>query len=123
MLPMMGLNAVLSKDRNTATFVLMINGQSLGHITLEESDVEDLIHRAAVIRASMAEPIPGEIEPTARLVVAYNPMWKIKIPENSLKPGVLLTFRHPGFGWLTNLLPRNEAQKLGQSLLSLSGIM
>ena len=116
----MHLSAMLSDDRNTATFTLTMDGHPLGHIILEPPDVEDLIQKAAAIRASMAESVPNEIEPTARLLAADDPIWNTKIPTSSPGPRVLLTFRHPGLGWLANLLPREEARKLGQSLLDLS---
>ncbi len=116
----MELNSVLSDDRNSVTMTLVMDGLPLGHIILEIPDVEDLIHRMATVRAAMIEPVPSEIEPAARIIAADNPAWRVKIPTSSPTPGILLALRHPGLGWLINLLPREEAHNLGQSLLGLS---
>jgi hypothetical protein len=116
----MGLQGVLSEDLQKVTMTLLMDGGPLGHIIMEAPEVELLIHQMAAFRANMAEAVPMDIEPRARMVATDDPAWKAKIPSNAPKPGVVLALRHPGLGWLTHLLPKGEAHKLGQSLLALS---
>lgn len=116
----MRLDCILSSDRNQAILTLMMGDDALGRINLETADLEDLIHRMALTRAAMVEPIPDELEPHARLNTVLDPPWKINIPRSHPEDGVLLAIRHPGLGWLTNQFSFHEAQRLGQSLLDLT---
>ena len=112
----MRLDMVLSEDRLKLTLTLLMDGVPLGHIILEAPDVEDAIHNLAAARSSMADQVPTEIEPSARILALDNPLWRTKIPTQSPKPGILLALRHPGLGWIVSLLPKEEASKLSQSL-------
>jgi hypothetical protein len=116
----MELRTGLSDDGRTATLEVVMNGNPLGHVILDIPEVEELIHQMAAIRSAMAEAVPDEIEPLARLLAADNPEFAAKIPAHSPRDGVLLALRHPGLGWLAFLLPHPKAEVLGQRLLDLS---
>jgi hypothetical protein len=110
----------LAEDRQSVTITMLMNDTPLGHAIVEAPELEELVQLLAAHRASMAEEVPTEIEPLAMLTAVADPMWRTKIPSSSPVPGVVLALRHPGLGWLANLLPRREAEALGQSLLDLS---
>lgn len=116
----MRLDMMLSEQRTQLTLTLVMDGTQLGHIILETPEVEDVIHKIAAARASMAERVPPEIDPGSRLFAVDDPMWRTKVPSSAPKPGVVLALRHPGLGWIANLLPPAETRALGQSLLDLS---
>lgn len=119
-MPKIQVSTILSDDRNQVTLTILEDEKPLAHVILEVPEIEEIIQLLAANRASMAEPVPAEIEPLARLAAIDDPVWRTKRPSNSPKPGVLLALRHPGFGWLPALLPSQEAANLGQSLLDLS---
>ena len=116
----MRLDMLLSEDRNNLTLTLVMGDAPLGHIILEMPEVEDAIHNLAAARAAMADQVPLEIEPAARILALDNPLWGTKLPTKASKPGVGLALRHPGLGWIVSLLPKEEAANIGQSLLDLS---
>lgn len=115
----MKFSTILSEDRQTVTITLLDGETPLGHAIVEAPELEGMIELLAANRASMADPVSSDIEPLARLTTLTDPIWRTKIPSASPFPGVLLALRHPGFGWITSFLPRNEAQAMGESLLNL----
>jgi hypothetical protein len=78
-------------------------------LTLEELD--DLLVRTAKHRASL-QPGPSTDHPKPTDVVV-NPGWYTGLADSA----TLLQIRHPGFGWLSFLIPANERAHLLSLLL------
>ena len=75
---------------------------------LSASDLDELIARAAVLRAGQTPPHSTEAPKQAEAIL--NPQWFTCLVE----PGTLFQVRHPGLGWLSFVIPPNErAQLLG----------
>jgi hypothetical protein len=55
-----------------------------------------------------------------RELMVVDPGWRTEPPIHPTLNGVTLRLRHPGFGWLTFLLPWHEAKKLGEWLIKYS---
>ena len=51
-----------------------------------------------------------------RDVLVLDPAWRTETPVHPSLNGGTLRLRHPGFGWLTFLLPWPEMKKLGEWL-------
>lgn len=81
---------------------------------LSATELEQLIARAAERRSSMKPAMPGERPNTAKAIV--NPAWYVHlVPE-----GTLFQIGHPGFGWLSFLIPVPERAHLMALLLQQS---
>lgn len=113
----MQLKAGLSDDSESASITLMMNGLPLGHIVLQAPELEDFVKSLGQLRAAMAEPVALDVDPGSRISAIHDPAWRLRLLPSQ---GVLLVLRHPGLGWLGNLLPLKEARVLGQSLVTLS---
>jgi hypothetical protein len=113
----MRLDVLISPDQRTATIVLRMQDDPLGHMILDAAGLELLIKNLAGARAVMEEPVGREIAPGTELVSVLDPAWRTRSPPHPSIPGPLLALRHPGFGWVSFVLPDNEARSLGQWLL------
>ena len=72
------------------------------------AELDLLIAKAAVRRASLNPPHSNEVPKQAEAIV--NPQWFTCLIE----PGTLFQVRHPGLGWISFVIPPNErAQLLG----------
>lgn len=76
----------------------------LTKLTTEQLD--DLLARAAKHRASLL-PAPSTEHPKP-IDVVVNPEWYTGLVDS----GTLLQIRHPGFGWMSFLIPSNERAHL-----------
>lgn len=75
---------------------------------LSAAELDDLIAKAGARRATLQPAPPMEAPKQAEAIV--NPQWFTCLVE----PGTLWQVRHPGFGWLSFVIPPNErAQLLG----------
>lgn len=103
-------------DAGEAVLQMELDGKPMVHQLQDESGLSALIDQLAALRASMAEEVPRELDPGARLVAVTDPVWR---SQDSKTPGFakLLALRHPGLGWLTFLLPEKEARALAEFLL------
>ena len=114
------LNVQLASNKATIIITVMQRSVALSSAVMESPELDTFIALLSANRAMMADPIPMEQEPTGRTVALYDPVWRARIPRVAPKPGVLLTLRHPGLGWIGSLLPPTEARALGEALCSLS---
>lgn len=73
---------------------------------LSAQELDELLVRAAKHRASL-QPAPPTEHPKPTDVVV-NPGWYTALIDS----GTLLQVRHPGFGWLSFLIPANERAHL-----------
>lgn len=75
---------------------------------LSATELDELIARAAARRASLEPPHATQAPKQVEAIV--NPQWFTCLVD----PGTLFQVRHPGFGWLSFVIPSNErAQLLG----------
>jgi hypothetical protein len=113
----MRLDVHISPDRRTATIVLRMQDEPLGHMILDAAGIELLIKNLAEARAAMDEPVAREIAPGTELPSILDPAWRTRTPPHPSVPGPLLALRHPGLGWVSFILPDHEARSLGQWLV------
>jgi hypothetical protein len=109
-------------DRKTTKLNLYVNKQPATAITLNVHELEGLIAQLGEARANLAEPIayePPQPKPglPMRDVMVLNPTWRTEPPVHPNLNGITLRMRHPGFGWLTFLLPWHEVKNLGEWLI------
>lgn len=88
----------------------MSNPVDLTKLTVPELDA--LIAEAGARRASLEPAHPNEAPKAVQATV--NPAWFTALIEL----GTLLQIRHPGFGWLSFVIPANERAHLLSLLLN-----
>jgi hypothetical protein len=86
----------------------------LGHILFDGATAEKHIHDVARHRAELAEQVTPELDPGSRLEAIIDPIWRVQ--GYRLTEGRLLSFRHPGLGWLSFVLPDKEAVSIAEWL-------
>jgi hypothetical protein len=111
----------LDVDRRNATLNLYVNNKPATEIALNVHQLEALIAQLAEARARLDEPVASqpplpESGRPLRYVMVLDPAWRTELPVHPTLNGVTLRLRHPGFGWLTFLLPWHETKKLGEWL-------
>jgi hypothetical protein len=111
--PNVSLNTFLSEDRQRATLEIHADGTPLAHAIFDPPEFEQLIETLAALRAGMVDEVPREIDPGSRLAAIVDPVWR-ELPDHD--DGKVLSLRHPGFGWLTFLIPWHEATHIAQQL-------
>ena len=80
----------------------------------DAGQVDGLIHALGELRMAMVNEHPKDFALGQKVEAIYDPRW---VTEADLLEGdSLIHLRHPGFGWLSFLLPRHEAAKLAQFL-------
>src|SRR5262249_22512294 len=97
------------------TLKIIRDGNSIAQVSLQANELEKLLAHLAEMRAAM--PIQIGLEPptgpgTQELVVV-DPAWRTNFSVHSDLDGILMRLRHLGFGWLTFLLPHQEARFAG----------
>jgi hypothetical protein len=85
--------------------------QNIDLTKLTAEELDDLLARAAKHRASLLPAPPAEHPKPVD--VAVNPGWYTALVGS----GTLLQVRHPGFGWISLLIPANERAHLLSLLL------
>jgi hypothetical protein len=108
-------------DRKTTILNLFANKQPATTIALNVRELEALIVQLGEARARLEEPVgfqPPQPEPgqPMRDIMVLNPTWRTEPPVHPNLNGITLRIRHPGFGWLTFLLPWHEVKNLGDWL-------
>lgn len=88
--------------------LLVTMGQ--GSAVLDISDLDSLIENLAAIRLDLMPPAPQQISRTHQYVVETNPRWQTV--RNPLFDGLIVFFRHTGFGWLGFAVPRQSMKNL-----------
>jgi hypothetical protein len=88
---------------------LQVNGQIL---TLDAHKLQNLLAALATARLAIRPDVPVEFKGTSAIAIP-DPVWRTEPTVHSAIPGMLLNLRHPGYGWLSFVLPDHEALKLG----------
>ena len=106
----------LSDDEDYVTIGLADQGKPTNQITIQADELSLMIAKLAEARAVMSAPISREPPQNCRELAAIDPIWRTNPPLHPDVDGVLLRLRHPGFGWLTFILPQHEAAGMGKWL-------
>jgi hypothetical protein len=108
----------LSEDKGTATLDLLTNGTPATGIELQAHELGAIVAAMGEARALMRDAVPVTTpeQRSARELVILDPVWRTDPPLHPALSGISLRLRHPGFGWLSFVLPYHEAQKLGRWL-------
>lgn len=80
--------------------------QDIDLSNMTAGELDKLIFEAAQKRAGMEPPVPREHPKSTEAVL--NPAWYTE----AIEIGGLFQIRHPGFGWLTFILPHAERAHL-----------
>jgi hypothetical protein len=110
----MELRMRVDNKREHVILELWMDGKALGHILLDPSTAEQHIHDLGKARAALSEPVIPSLEIHSRLEAVIDPGWVI--PAERLPQGKVLCLRHPGFGWLSFVLPDKEAAAIAEWL-------
>jgi hypothetical protein len=108
-------------SRERVVLNLIVRGGDAVSARLKPQEAEDLITKLGHARASLKMPVGYEPDLRARLdFTVVDPVWRARA-DSTAGPsdisGVTLALRHSGYGWLSFLLPHEEARALGRWLL------
>jgi len=81
---------------------------------LTATDVDELMLSLARLRATIAPEVPVELPSGSHPPTAVDPRWNMSVFQDGTKA---IAVRHIGFGWVTLLFSKEEAERLGRSLL------
>jgi hypothetical protein len=114
---MLGPNWSVDEDRMTLTVTFPTSPPVA--VELKADGVDDLLRGVGILRASMIPEQPN-VDPRGKQHdnVILDPRWATE--HDLLNEDVLLHLRDPRYGTLSFLLPRKDAQALGQSLIDLA---
>ncbi|RFU48260.1 hypothetical protein [Paraburkholderia sp. DHOC27] len=84
------------------------------HVVLGAEEVDAVIERLALIRASMRPEIAKEPSRTHQYVIEMDPCWHTE--KHPLYEGAVLFMRHSGLGWAGFALPTPSLAKLHEAL-------
>lgn len=90
------------------------DGKPLAHVYFDGATAEQHAHNVAKWRALLKDEVARDLDPGSRLEAIVDPVWRVsghRVPE-----GRILSLRHPGFGWLSFVLPDKEAAALAEWL-------
>jgi hypothetical protein len=114
------VSARISADRKSAILRLLSERGSVG-IRLELPELEDFIQNVAKVRALLEEAVPVSVDPGSRVHVVLSPLWTVSANSGiERSPGILVSLRHPGFGWLSFVLARPDARRFGEAIAAFS---
>jgi hypothetical protein len=108
----------LSADKSTATVNMVTDKKPTTRIELTASELDAVLAVLGEARAVMRDKVTcktPEVRGTRELMI-LDPMWRTNSQIHPSLNGIILRLRHPGFGWLTFLLPHHEARSLGNWL-------
>lgn len=105
------LDLAMALDRTQVRLAIVAaeDNRPLAHVNLSTTQIDVLLTKLAVARAGMPPAVPAA--PPARMLRSIqDPAWLVK-PHPETRGGVL-DVRHPGYGWLSFLLPATAASGL-----------
>lgn len=89
-----------------------VDGGKRAEVVMDADALTDLIDKLSKLRSGMSAQVSPTLDPGARLNAVSSPAWAVH-PHDQSK---LLILRHPGFGWVSFLMPPEEASTLGKAL-------
>jgi hypothetical protein len=112
----------LSGDRNAMSLAVVSDGEPPNSVSVMAGELDYLIARLGEARWMLRDQVPHNFADMIRTgavtreFMVINPTWRTELPMHPSLGGITLRLRHPGFGWLTFLLPWHEARRLGDWL-------
>jgi hypothetical protein len=100
-------------DGQATRLETFVGGESVSWVELDGHGLDWLIGQLAAARANLAEPVIDAFDPATQPAAIEDPAWWVSDPNSS---GSTLALRHPGVGWLSFHMPRNEAAELARWL-------
>lgn len=113
----------LSEDRNAVSVALLSDMENPVGVSATANELDALISGLGEKRWMLREYVPDNHAHAIasgsmrRELMVVNPGWRTELPIHPALNGITLRLRHPGFGWLTFLLPWREARALGEWLV------
>jgi hypothetical protein len=97
------------------------SGKVAAEVRVGASELDTLIAALGEKRWMLPDQVPPDHAAVStgvvtREVMVVDPAWRTELPVHPTLNGMTLRLRHPGFGWLTFLLPWGEAKALGEWL-------
>jgi len=84
-------------------------------LRLEASQVEDILLRLGEFRAMMVPEVPADWSGERRVYAVPDPRWHTQ--PDMMQGDSIIHIRDPRFGWLSYVLPKESARKLGEHLV------
>ncbi len=112
-MPALTLNLTLSEDRMSVTIEALDPSGAKVSGTADAADLDELIVALGSVRAALADVVPEELEPPARVATIRDPAWLTESQDGRR----IVCFRHPGYGWLAFALSELDAEDLAEGLL------
>jgi hypothetical protein len=107
----------LAENATAASVQLLADGATICNPTYNAVQLDALIATLSAARMRLDAPVSAEPnEGRTQEMVVIDPAWRTDHPPHPSLDGLLLRLRHSGLGWLTFLLPHNEAIALGDWL-------
>jgi hypothetical protein len=105
----------LSDDRQTVRIETAVDGELTSSGASEACEISGLINLLMANRAKMADEVARDLDPGSIIPEITDPIWK---SQRQADGSVAIAVRHPGFGWLSLLLPKASAEHLSRSIAS-----
>lgn len=114
---MVDLRWELDTDGSAALLtVARKGGEELGQIRLDARALSEVISGLAGLREQMSEEDDaGAVEYETEIRAVFDPEWHIE--AEPMMEGTALALRHPGYGLLGFVFPREEVEVMTQTLL------
>ena len=113
------LTVTLNEDKSAATINMVADMKPATQIELRAGELDAVLAVVGEARAIMRDKVPIETPEvrSARELMILDPIWRTNPQLHPSLSGIILRLRHPGFGWLTFLVPHHEARSLGNWLI------
>ena len=109
------IRAQLGGDGATARIVIERGGEVAETVEVGPDTLEEAVESLARVRTLMPEPIREAVGEASRLAAPHDCRWEVH--ENKSGPRRILSFGHPGFGWVSFAMSDDDAAALAQALV------
>lgn len=109
------IRAQLQGGGMMARIVVERGGEVAATLDVDPATLEEAVESLARVRALMPEPIREEVGEASRLAAPHDCRWEVH--ENKMGPLRILSFGHPGFGWVSFAMSDGNAAALAEALV------
>lgn len=102
----------LNADRTAVLMEVLADEEIVGSVELPAPEADELIKALASDRARLRDKVPPSLDPNARLNASPRPAVRIDNYVTQDLAGIVLSLRHPGLGWISFLMPNDQALDL-----------
>lgn len=108
---------LLSGAKDIVRLEITDDGEVIGHIDIDADGVSTIIRNLATIRAQMADVVPRDLDPGGNVLpdTTVNPRVVIG-NEGPMSRLALVTFRHPGLGWVSFAFNEDNTRRVCMGL-------